>query len=198
MDWLSTREILQKSVERSGRRTAGAGQGEVQDAPSIRAGLRGPVLAHPTPVSTFVCGIPPGNSTVKGRFMTRPIVRGGVRLRTFLFALALCAPAISVAADAAFTDRIIVKYRGGGAISALTQARQRRGTDAPAARHGVVLDRVRTTALGSQVLRVDRRLSLAEAERLAADIAASDPNVEYAEPDRIMRHTFTPNDTRYN
>jgi serine protease len=121
-----------------------------------------------------------------------------VRLRTFLFALALCAPAISVAADAALTDRIIVKYRGGGAISALTQARQLRGTDAPAARHGVVLDRVRTTALGSQVLRVDRRLSLAEAERLAADIAASDPNVEYAEPDRIMRHTFTPNDTRYN
>ena len=41
-------------------------------------------------------------------------------------------------------------------------------------------------------------MSLAEAERLAADIAASDPNVEYAEPDRIMRKVFTPNDTQYN
>ena len=60
------------------------------------------------------------------------------------------------------------------------------------------MSRVRTTALGSQVLKVDRRLSLAEADALARDIAASDPNVEYAEPDRILRHTFTPNDTRYN
>ena len=60
------------------------------------------------------------------------------------------------------------------------------------------MNRLRTTALGSQVLKVDRRMSLAEAERLAADIAASDPNVEYAEPDRIMRKVFTPNDTQYN
>ena len=60
------------------------------------------------------------------------------------------------------------------------------------------MNRLRTTALGSQVLKVDRRLSLAEATKLAADIAASDPNVEYAEPDRMMRELFTPNDTRYN
>jgi serine protease len=73
-----------------------------------------------------------------------------------------------------------------------------RATEGPAARLGVALNQVRTTALGSQVLQVDRRLSLAEASRLAADIAASDPNVEYAEPDRIMRHTLTPNDTRYS
>jgi serine protease len=59
------------------------------------------------------------------------------------------------------------------------------------------MSRVRTTALGSQVLQIDRRMSLAEAARLAADIAASDPAVEYAEPDRIMRRALTPNDTRY-
>ena len=28
-------------------------------------------------------------------------------------------------------------------------------------------------------------------------LIANDPNVEYAEPDRIMRRTFTPNDPRY-
>lgn len=121
--------------------------------------------------------------------------KGGVRLSLAIGAL-LCASAVS-AADAAFTDRIIVKYRGGGAISALAQAEQMRATEASAARLGVALDRVRTTGLGSQVLKIDRRLSLADAARLAADIAASDPNVEYAEPDRILRHTFTPNDTRY-
>jgi serine protease len=112
-------------------------------------------------------------------------------------ALVLCASGAAHAADATFTDRIIVKYRT-SPVTVAAQTAQARGTDLSAARHGVAMNRVRTTALGSQVLRVDRRLSLAEAERLAADIAASDPNVEYAEPDRIMRRTFTPNDTRYN
>jgi serine protease len=130
--------------------------------------------------------------------MIRLSIKGGAGLRSLAICALLCAPLGAGAADAAFTDRIIVKYRGGGAISALTQAQQLRGTDGPAARLGVALERVRTTGLGSQVLRVDRRLSLAEAAQLATDIAASDPNVEYAEPDRIMRHTLTPNDTRYN
>jgi serine protease len=119
-----------------------------------------------------------------------------VRLSLAITALSCAAGA--VAADANFTDRIIVKYRSGGALSALAQAEQLRGTEASAARLGVALDRVRVTALGSQVLRANRRLSLAEATQLAADIAASDPNVEYAEPDRIMRRTLTPNDTRYS
>jgi serine protease len=104
-----------------------------------------------------------------------------------------------MAADAGFTDRIIVKYRNTSALAAATgQASQLRGTDLPAARLGVTMNRLRATALGAQVLRADRRLSLAEAAQLARDIVASDPNVEYAEPDRILRHTMTPNDPRYN
>jgi len=109
----------------------------------------------------------------------------------------LVTPLAARAADATYTDRIIVKYRTTPA-SSLAQASQVRGTDMSAQRFGVVMDRVRTTALGSQVLKVDHKLSLADAAALANDIAASDPSVEYAEPDRIMRHTFTPNDTRYN
>jgi len=113
--------------------------------------------------------------------------------------LMLCAPVAAMAADAGFTDRIIVKYRNTSAVAATAgQATQLRGTDMPAARLGVTMSRLRATALGAQVLKVDRRLSLAEAEALARDIAASDPSVEYAEPDRILRHTLTPNDPRYN
>jgi len=63
---------------------------------------------------------------------------------------------------------------------------------------GVVMRSLRTTALGSRVLKSDRRLSLVEAEQLSADLMAADPNIEYAEPDRIMRAAFTPNDSRYN
>jgi serine protease len=106
-------------------------------------------------------------------------------------------PLTVYAADAAYTDRIIVKYRTAAANEVAETARLR-GTELPAARMGLAMRRLRTTALGSQVLKADRTLSLAEAERLAADIEAADPNVEYAEPDFIMRAVFTPNDTRYN
>src|ERR1043165_8125554 len=127
--------------------------------------------------------------------MTRLSTLGGWCLRAL--ALIILSPLAAHAADATYTDRIIVKYRTAPAGS-LAQASQLRGTDLPAQRLGVSMARLRVTGLGSQVLKVDRKLSLADAAALAHDIAASDPNVEYAEPDRIMRHTFTPNDTRYN
>ena len=130
--------------------------------------------------------------------MIRLSRKGGVGLRAFSVAILMLAPLAAVAADAGgFTDRIIVKYRGAPATAAVA-ATQMRGTDVPAARFGVQLNRLRTTALGSQVLRMDRRMSLSEATQLAQDIAASDPNVEYAEPDRMMHKLLTPNDTRYN
>lgn len=127
---------------------------------------------------------------------------GGVRLRraglkSVFWSLLVCMPAVGAAADAGFTDRIIVKYRSTPA-SLAAQSQREVGTELAASRHGVAVHRVRTTALGADVLRVNRRLSLAEAERLAAELAASDPAIEYAEPDRIMRRAFTPNDSRYN
>ena len=133
--------------------------------------------------------------------MNRLTSKGGARLRaaglrSLMWGLVTCASASAFGAEAGYTDRIIVKYRAMPATAA-AQAQQLRGTELPAARFGVGINRVRVTALGSQVLKVDRRLSLAEASRLAEDIAASDPNVEYAEPDRLMRHTFSPNDSRY-
>jgi serine protease len=129
--------------------------------------------------------------------MTRLSKLGGRSLRAFAIGLILISPMAVHAADATFTNRIIVKYKTVPA-SSLAQANQVRGADISAQRFGVAVSRLRSTALGAQVLQVDRRLSLAEAEALARDIASSDPNVEYAEPDRILRRTLTPNDTRYN
>lgn len=129
--------------------------------------------------------------------MTRLTIKGASGLRSLLIGVMLFSPVAVSAADANFTDRIIVKYRTAPATAA-AQTSQLRGTELSAARFGLAMSRVRTTALGSHVLRASRQLSIAEAEQLARDIAASDPNVEYAEPDRIMRRTLTPNDTRYN
>jgi serine protease len=122
-------------------------------------------------------------------------LRGAHRcaLAATLMMLALAANA----ADADYTDRIIVKYRTAPA-NQVAAAAQLRAMELPAARMGLAMRHLRNTALGSQVLKADRSLSLAEAESLAADIAAADPNVEYAEPDYILRAIFTPNDTRYN
>jgi serine protease len=111
--------------------------------------------------------------------------------------LTILAPLAANAADADYTDRIIVKYRAAPANEA-AQTAQKRGMESSAARLGLSMRRLRTTAFGSHVLKANRHLSLAEAETLAADIAAADPNVEYAEPDYILRAQFTPNDTRYN
>ncbi len=136
--------------------------------------------------------------------MNRPTTREGVSLRVLLIGSLLLAPLAASAAvgnssgdTGGFTNRIIVKYRA-SAPGVAAAAAQVRGTDLPAARFGVQLNRLRVTALGSQVLQVDRRMSLDEATRLALDIAASDSNVEYAEPDRMMQKLLTPNDTRYN
>ena len=141
--------------------------------------------------------------------MIRLSTKGGVCLRAFARSLAvglvMLAPLAASAAEAGgFTDRIIVKYRSTESGNAATAAgaaaadAQVRGADMAAARLGVQLSRLHATALGSQVLKVDRRLSIAEATQLAHDIAASDPRVEYAEPDRMLHALLTPNDTRYN
>ena len=97
------------------------------------------------------------------------------------------------------TDRMIVKYRSmaGAASTALPDAATLNAASAAAGRMGVRTQVLRRTAQGSHVLRLDRALDPAEAEQLARDMKAADPNIEYAEPDRILRATLVPNDTQY-
>ena len=113
-------------------------------------------------------------------------------------------PAVQASAAApTTTDRIIVKYRDGSttqvqAASTNNRALQRQSAlDSSAARFNVRMTHLRGTALGANVLRLDHHMTNADAAALARDIAAADPDVEYAEPDRILRPMFTPNDTYY-
>jgi len=116
--------------------------------------------------------------------------------------MAVAQSAAQGANQATPTDRIIIKYRSGvTAAAASATATQRaalhRGAQDVAARLGLTLRLVRLGAFDTHVMRLDRRLADAEVERLARDIAASDPSVEYAEADRILHPMFTPNDTQY-
>jgi serine protease len=98
-------------------------------------------------------------------------------------------------ADDEATDRVIVKYRN-AAASAIDPTTQG-SVQVAGNRAGVRLNRLRGTAHGGHVLRMDRRLSLAAAQRLADAIRSGDAQVEYAEPDRIMKIALVPDDLSY-
>ena len=100
------------------------------------------------------------------------------------------------------TDRLIIKYRSGAAGAASTASTTERSVlhrsaQDVALRAGVQMQLLRIGAFDTHVMKFDRRLPQADVAQIARDIAASDPNVEYAEPDRILHALFTPNDTQY-
>jgi serine protease len=56
----------------------------------------------------------------------------------------------------------------------------------------------RKGSLGTHVLKLDRAVTAEEAGALAKEIAASDTDIEYAEPDVILQSTLVPGDPSYS
>jgi serine protease len=110
------------------------------------------------------------------------------------------------------TDRLIVKYKDEAAPGAKSTAKglTRAAASSPmaASRKALVdqagrklaltIKELHTIGTGARVLQLNRKVSVADAARLAADLMASDATVEYAEPDRIMKPMFTPNDPMFS
>jgi serine protease len=102
------------------------------------------------------------------------------------------------------TDRLIVKYKDAvdnskGAMPARAMSAARLALVSRAGQQlGATLRALRATATGADVLQLSRTMSLDEAKSLAAELKLRDPDVEYAEPDRIMVPLFTPNDPMYS
>ncbi len=97
------------------------------------------------------------------------------------------------------TDRIIVRYRDKAAsrMSAGAATIAREHVHASANRRGLMAKQLHSTGLGAQIWSLNRHVSQADAQALAQTIAAGDPEVEYAEPDRLVRLAMTPNDPSY-
>ncbi|MCW7538322.1 S8 family peptidase [Aquabacterium sp. A7-Y] len=96
------------------------------------------------------------------------------------------------------TDQLIVKYRTAQALRLGAAATAHRpAASAAMAQLGVQMKAQRTLSAQTQVLRLSRKLRLDEASDLARQLAADDPNIEYAEPDRILTIQATPTDPRY-
>lgn len=101
------------------------------------------------------------------------------------------------------TDRMIVKYKdavasgkGAARLPAISVGRKA-AIDRAGQQFGLTMRLSHGIATGAHVLQLDRRMALEEVRALAAELAARDPSVEYAEPDRIMTRQATANDPRY-
>jgi tripartite motif-containing protein 71 len=92
------------------------------------------------------------------------------------------------------TDRIIIRYRQttGGLFSPAQDEQMQR-----LSRHaGATLTYLREMSGDAHVIHLPQKLPLEQVEQIAKQLTDL-PEVEYAEPDRIVRHTLTPNDPRY-
>ena len=87
-------------------------------------------------------------------------------------------------------DRLIVKFRPNAADSADVR------THTLSAKAGVSFTRLRTMSGGAQIMRLPYRMSMADANAIVERLK-SDPDVEYAEVDRIFRPLLVPTDARY-
>lgn len=99
-------------------------------------------------------------------------------------------------AATAQSDRLIIKYREGSAAQAAPDLQSMSDAHTRVNSAGLQMRALRRDARGAQVMKLDRRVDGAELDRLAREIAAH-PDVEYAEPDRLMQIQLTPNDARY-
>jgi serine protease len=103
--------------------------------------------------------------------------------------------ASSIAPDTQ-TDHFIVKYKTGTAERNATSAVQSR-LDALASTFPSRAHHLRRIGVGSDVITTERKLNAKEAKAFMRTIA-SDPDVEYVEPDVPISTSFAPNDPFYS
>lgn len=125
-------------------------------------------------------------------FATAPVHAGGAGPEALA---ALQQTAAVQAAEA--SDQLIIQYRPGSAARAAATLQTLSSAHAVVNRAGAQMRTLRQTAAGAHVMKLDRRVPVAELAALARQIAATDANVEYAEPDRLWQIQLTPNDPQY-
>lgn len=103
----------------------------------------------------------------------------------------------SAATAPRLTDQLIVKYRTDTSLQQGARAAALPRAAATLARLAVQVAGRRPLGPQSQVLQLTRAVPLDEAARLARDLAADDPAIEYAEPDRMLTRQAVPTDPRY-
>jgi subtilisin family serine protease len=108
----------------------------------------------------------------------------------------LDAPADASSPSTAFTDQLIVKYRDAyNSPEPASQAFQLQ-LEKLEKTIGVELTFVRVMTDNAQVLKLPQRMEVAEISAMIDQLVQL-PEIAYVEPDLILQHTLTPNDTYY-
>jgi subtilisin family serine protease len=94
------------------------------------------------------------------------------------------------------TNQIIIKYKATADISGVKAPAHPDRISTLSAVAGVQLEYFREMSGDAHVLRLPSKLTVSEASLIAEKLMTLG-DVEYAEPDRILRHTATPNDPQY-
>lgn len=95
------------------------------------------------------------------------------------------------------TNQIIIKYRANANSTDGNGYIKTDKLDALKTASGQTLTYKRPMSGNAHVLKLSARMSSASVEAIARKLAAL-PDVEYAEPDYVMRHTLAPNDPSYS
>jgi serine protease len=98
--------------------------------------------------------------------------------------------------DESSTNQIIIKYRDNASAHSVGKPKFARAQDI-AQQSGKQLTHHRKMGIGPDVFKIDQEMKLSAVRELANKIVASDPDVEYAEPDTRMFPALTPNDPQY-
>jgi serine protease len=109
--------------------------------------------------------------------------------------------AAAIAADeeaGGSTDRLIVKYRDNQASGLRSALGISDRTHASLQGLGLSVQASHVNAQGARVLRLSQTVRNSDLTRLASQLVASDPNVLYAEPDRVMQALAVPTDPLYS
>lgn len=96
-----------------------------------------------------------------------------------------------------FTDQMVLKYRVGAEVNSVRRPGVGEQTARVAAQWGLALSPVREMGEGVQVVNLGRQLSLESAQALGSALQRSDSNLEYAEPDVMVRPSLIPNDSLF-
>ena len=104
---------------------------------------------------------------------------------------------LSHAASEDWSDRLIIKFRKGSEAQTERHALALAHIQDAGLRQGLMLKDLRRTAHGAMVFQANARVPVAELEALAQSLQAALPELEYAEPDRLLQPQFVPNDTQY-
>ncbi|VAW56693.1 hypothetical protein MNBD_GAMMA07-627 [hydrothermal vent metagenome] len=94
------------------------------------------------------------------------------------------------------TNRIIIKYKNNSALNSSNTLPAAAVSNA-SANTGLTLQHIRRTYSGAHIMQMHQHLHISQLGSILNSLNA-DPDIEYAEPDLLLKPLLTPNDPRYN